>query len=263
MKQLILDKFLFLFNNFKGRRGLYLTFLVLPAVFFVPLWQFVVSFFVGRIIESIYIATYHEYHVHKLLKPRSEFIEFLGYWRLVSGEIQSPFDKVSYHWKHHEFFDTEKDPTQSKLDLASNPILYCLDMTPPGAWHNVDPDRIKIVDTRLYRFFQKYWAHVFLLNIILWVTLTSFWTFVVWFIFPSWAWLCVWKTIDWRTHKLKRKDANWQVLLYGSQCFHQWHHDTYHDSSNSPAELFYGPGIWKWLNIDFYVQKLTFKQIKE
>jgi len=259
MKQLILDKFLFLFYKFNARRGLYLTFLVLPAFFFVPLWQFVVSFLIWRIVESIYIGIYHEFHVHKLLKPRSELVEFLGYWRIAAGDFQSPFNKASYHWKHHEFYETEKDPTQAKLDRADHPLGYCLDISAPAPWYYVDTSRITVIDTRLYRFFQQYWAHVCVINIILWLTLTSFWTFIAWFIFPIWSWLIIWKTIDWLTHKLKLEDKNWLVLVYGSQCWHQYHHD----NDRTQTEPYYGSGIWKWLNIDFYVQKLTFKSIRD
>lgn len=259
MIQLLKDKSLFLFNKFNSRRGFWLMFLVLPSFFFVPLWQFAVSFIIWRVIDSIYLGVYHEFHVHKLLRPRWFFIEFLGYWRIVSGDFQSPLSKITYHWKHHEFYETEKDPTQGKIDLASNPILFCLDMTAPGPYHHVDTSFVKVQDTKLYRFFQKYWAWICLSNIIFWITITSFWTFIAWFIFPMWIWMIIWKTVDWETHKLKMPDKNWLVLLYGSQCWHFYHHA----NDRIQTETYYGTGLWKWLNIDFYVQKLTFKLIKE
>ena len=261
MIQLLKDKFLFLFVKFRARRGLWLMFLILPSFFFVPLWQFVVSFFVWRISESIYLGIYHEFHVHKLLKPRWAIIEILGYWRLVSFDFQSPFDKILYHTKHHMFYETDRDPTYSKMKLTPNIVLYCLDISAPvpPASHNFDANLVSIEDTKLYRFFQKYWAWICAANIIVLISLLPFWTFIAWFIFPLWMWTWIGLTIDWMTHKLQKEDKNWFVLFYGTQCWHRFHHKYVHTQTKPD----YGPGIWKWLNIDFYVQSLTFKQIKD
>ena len=249
--------FLFLFNKFRARKILYLTFLVVPMLFFVPFWWIPASLLLGRIVESIYIATYHEFHVHKLLVPRCRLVEILGYWRICAGDFQSPGVKSLNHWKHHRWYkDTEHDPTQAKLHITNNPFYYLLDLGKHAPHYHLEVDEIKPVKTSTYNFFEKYWLEICLLNLAIWLIFVPFWTFVCWFILPVWFWGVVWRSVDWWTHKLGGADKDWLVFVYGSQCWHHYHHD----NVKTQTDPYYGKGIWKIVNIDCWSQKLTFKK---
>lgn len=250
--------FNFIFSKFKARKVFWMTFLVVPALFFVdPIW-FLISFLLFRVWESIYIATYHEFQVHKMLKPRHWIFEFLGYYLIAAGDVQRPIDKIKHHWKHHEFYqDFDKDPTQARVELVKWPWLYCLDLGAHAPHYHIEDKDIPVIQTPLFQFFNKYATQIFFTNMIVWCLLFGVWSFITFFVFPVWAWGIVFRSIDWYTHKLDLPDSNWLVFVYGSQCWHQYHHNY----DRTQTEPYYGEGIWKLLNIDFYVQKLTFKPI--
>ena len=98
---------------------------------------------------------------------------------------------------------------------------------------------------------------MFIANIIIWIILGGWWVFIAWFVFPIWFWGVIFRLLNWNTHKLLKPDENWTVLIYGTQAWHMRHHKDYLNE----WEAYYGPGVWKWLNIDFYAQKLFCKPV--
>jgi len=248
-----------IYHGFRSRFNFWLTLVVLPVFFFVPWWWLVVGIIVNRIFEAINISMYHEYANHREIKPKNKIIEALGWYIICTFNAQAPWDKIKYHWMHHAYFETEKDSTYTKLQAMQNKDwwLYLIDMAPHTPHVPVDYVHCPQLPSRVYDWFQKYWHEIFIFNIILWLVVGGWWVFVAWFVFPIWFWGCVFRWLNWGTHKLQKPDTNISVLLYGSQAWHQRHHKEYLNE----WEPYSGEGIWKWLNIDFYVQKVFFKQM--
>jgi hypothetical protein len=245
-----------IFYRFKSRLNFWLALLVLPAFFFVPLWWFLASFIVYRLLDSIKMIVFHEYQTHKILKPKNVIIEIIGYYLICSADASPPFNKVKYHWTHHKFYnDVEKDPTLARCGLVKSLIEYCLDLGPAASHHSIDDSEISIIPTPTYMFFQKYWLYVFTANIIIWVTLTSWWVFVSWFVFPVWIYGMLGRSVDYIAHGKGIKDKNYMVLLYGVHAFHNYHHENY----LLETKPYYGNKFWQYLNTDFYIHKLFCK----
>lgn len=248
-----------IYHGFRSRFNAWLTLLILPVFWFVPWWWLVVSVIVYRIFESLHIVMYHEYGNHRVLQPRNKLIEIIGWYTIAAFDAQSPYNKIKYHWTHHAYYETDYDSTWKKLQVADKKDLwkYLLDLTPHAPHLAASESAIEILPSGAYNWFQKYWHQVFIANIIVWLLLGGWWIFIAWFVFPIWFWGAIFRLLNWKTHKLARDDENWTVLIYGNQAWHKKHHRDYLDE----WDAYYGPGWWKWVNIDFYVQKLLCKQV--
>jgi hypothetical protein len=248
-----------LYNGFRSRFNFWLTLVILPVFFFVPWWWLAVGIIVNRIVESINIAMYHDYANHRLIKPKNKIIEALGWYIICAFNAQAPWNKIKYHWMHHEYYETEKDATWAKLQAMKDKDWwkYLVDLGPHVAMPYILEADCPMPKSKVYDWFNTNWQIVFVTNIVLWLALGGWWVFVAWFVFPIWFWGCIFRWLNWGTHKLQKPDTNISVLLYGTQAWHHRHHDEY----LTEYEPYYGEGFWRWLNIDWYSQKVFFKQM--
>lgn len=248
-----------IYHGFRSRYNAWLTLLILPVFWFVPWWWLVTAVIINRVFESLHIAMYHEYGNHRVLQPKNKLVEIIGWYLVAVIDAQSPFNKIKYHWLHHTYYETDDDATWKKLQLMNTGDLwkYLVDLAPHAPHKEVPESKIEVLPSKIYDWFQKYWHHVFIINIVLWIAIGGWWVFIAWFVFPIWFWGVVFRFLNWKTHKLLKPDTNWTVIIYGTQAWHATHHKEYLNE----WEAYYGPGIWKWLNIDFYSQKLFCKPL--
>jgi hypothetical protein len=258
----ITNKIVKLIHEIRARKIAFATPFVIYA-FFVVDWIWLLSGFMFYwVAKSIFIATYHEYQVHKWIRPKYKFIELLGWLLTAIWEQQSPYNKCRFHFLHHTFGnDPKKDPTQAKVDLTENALLYHFDLTPHASLENLPPMPDDEVDpTPMFDWFNKHWYKVFFATILIWLITLPFWTFLAFFIFPVWIWGIIYRYTDWWWHKLNNPDPNWMVLLIGTHAWHNYHHKySNYGTDKKVKEVYLGPKPWKYFNIDFYIQKLLYK----
>jgi len=78
MPHKIINKIIWLLHEIRSRKIAFATPFVIYA-FFVVDWIWLLSGFMFYwVAKSIFIATYHEYQVHKWIRPKYKFIELLG-----------------------------------------------------------------------------------------------------------------------------------------------------------------------------------------
>jgi len=248
-----------IFNLLRSRKGLYLFPIGILSLFYVS-WEWL---FFGTWLYFVLLRwqtlVYHEYQVHKYLEPKNALVEIIGYFINAVWEWQSPWNKVKFHELHHQYYqDDEHDPTGAKLRLAKNYILYCLDLTPHAAiaLFGTEP---KVRETASYKWFNKYWAHVAIITIILWILILPFWTFIAFYLFPMAFMNPFLRSTDWHCHKINGDDRNWTCLYLGTGAWHKRHHE----ETGYDPKIFFGPGIWRYLNVDLYLVHLFFNPIKK
>ena len=201
---------------------------------------------------------YHEYQVHRYIKPKHWIVELIGYLHLAVVEWQSPKKKILYHQLHHEnYLDLKDDPTTAKVKRASNMFLYFLDMTPHVAIPNFnkDPDAEQ---TALYTWFNNNHLRVLAVSVVAWLIVLPLWSFFAFYLFPMFVWGIVYRSTDWTNERLGLPDRPWAVLYLGTSAFHSRHHldDSYNRST------YFGTGIYKYLNIDWYIVNAMFDDYK-
>ena len=248
----------FLFAKFLGRKIPWLTLFVILSTFYLEWYWFLAGgLFMLWFVRPMIIATYHESCTHQFIQARAPWIEVLGFYIGIVWEIQSPDHKYRFHYRHHAFHkDPLRDPTEGRLVRAKNMLVYILGLGPhvdPNFVYETVPD---IPKNKIYVFFQKYWLEIWLVTMLAWLVFLPFWTFLAFYIFPQWVSGVLFEFGNYIWHRLNIPDQNWAVILFGSNTWHRLHHN-WHDQTKP----YYGPGIWPWFNIDFYLQKLLFKPL--
>ena len=142
-------------------------------------------------------STHTHTQSHSSIEPKSQFAQ----------SEQAPFPHL-HHFLHHTFGDDpKKDPTQAKIDLTENALLYHFDLTPHASLENLPPMPDDEVDpTPMFNWFNKHWYKVFFATILIWLITLPFWTFLAFFIFPVWIWGIIYRYTDWWWHKLNNSD---------------------------------------------------------
>jgi len=248
-----------MFAILRSRKGLYLLPFGILSLFFVS-WEWLLfGTWVYMVLARWQVLIYHEYQVHKYLKPKNKLIEIFGWFINAVWEWQSPFNKVRFHELHHAHYqDDENDPTGAKLRLAKSYILYCLDCTPHANIPYIETSPA-VIETAPYLWFNKYWAHIATATLLLWVLFLPFWTFVAFYVFPLSIYNILYRATDWHCHKINGDDRNWTCLYLGTGAWHKRHHN----ETGYDPKTFFGPGIWRYLNVDLYLVHLFFDPIKK
>jgi hypothetical protein len=242
-------------NFLKARKILWLMPGAILSIFLINFTWILIGIASYMILFRWFTLTYHEYQVHKFIKPNNVVVEAIGYFILAVWEWQSPAKKINFHELHHDYYqDNQLDPTIAKLNLTDNAILYCLDLTPHSDIPYADMPPIAI-ETQIYKWFNKHWVTVLTTTIVAWLLLLPFWTFMVFYWVPMFFWNIIYRTTDWTCHKICSADRPWACLYLGTSAYHGRHHN---DNSYN-KDTYYGIGFWKYLNIDFYITRLFFK----
>ncbi len=247
-----------LFYKIQSRKILWLLPTAILSVLLID-WHYltmgVLLYFIGFRWHTL---VYHEYQVHKYIKPKHWSIELIGYLHLAVFEWQSPRKKILYHQLHHEnYLDLKDDPTTAKVKRAKNMFLYFLDMTPHAAIPNFDkePDAVQ---TALYNWFNNNHLRVLVITVLAWLIVLPLWSFFAFYLFPMFVWGIVYRSTDWTNERLGLPDRHWAILYLGTSAFHSRHHldDSYTRST------YFGTGIYKYLNIDWYIVNTMFDDYK-
>ena len=244
-----------IFNMIKTRKVLWLMPAALIALFIVDFQWIVLGTILYFPLFRWFTLTYHEYQVHKYICPKNNIVEFIGYFILAVWEWQSPIKKLVYHQIHHDFSeDPVNDPTAAKLRLTDSAVLYCFDMSPHAniPYYDATP---AAVETRMYQWFNQNWSKVLIITVLGWLIFLPFWTFLAFYIWPMFIWNIIYRTTDLTFHKWELADKPWFCLYLGTSAYHGRHHL---DDSYS-RETYYGKGFWRYLNIDYYITGLLFK----
>lgn len=252
-------------NKFVARKTIYTLLLLVLCYLIDPvsiIWL-IGGILFYYIIRPIQLATWHEYISHRQLMPRNKFIEILGLYILAVYEMSGPKYKFFYHDLHHRFLHTDLDPTHSKLVASSSFVQFCLDLQPSCIIH-YDKAQETQYQNNLTKWFDYNHKKVWLISVVIWLLIFPLWTFTVFYLMPVFFWNFVnrageyiWHHPDWQI-----PDNNWLVFILSQNAWHQSHHDEDY-KPDSERKLFYGPDIWKWFNIDFYIRKIFFVEFKE
>jgi len=256
-----MGKVTFLFNKLRARKIAWLTPFVIYGFVTIDLTWLLLGFILYMIGKSIFIATFHEYVIHKWIRPKHKLIEIIGWYLSALWEWTGPEDKAVFHYLHHQYHRTKHDPTHEKLKLTNNWFLYHLDLTPHSSHDSLPLIPFDDIDrTGVYNWFSKYWRQTVCTTLILWLVFLPFWTFLAFLLWPIWIWTMAYRFIDWHYHKKQRADINWLVFLFGSHAWHNHHHNqSDYGNGKDIREVYYGPMPWKRLNIDYYIHKLLYK----
>ena len=256
-----MNKVNWLFDRLRARKVAWLTPFVVYAFLTIDIQWLLLGFLAYMIGKSIFIATFHEYVIHKWIRPKHKLIEILGWYLSAVWEWVGPKDKAIFHYLHHQFHRTDNDPTHTKLALTDNWLLYHLDLTPHSTHESLPKIPFEEIDrTDVYEWFTKHWRPVVYATLILWLVLLPFWTFLAFLLWPIWIWTIAYRFIDWHYHKRQRSDPNWLVFLLGSHAWHNYHHaQSDYGKGKDIKEVYYGPDPWKKFNIDYYIHKLLYK----
>ena len=255
----------FLANKFVARKTIYTLLLLLLFLLIEPidpLWLLGGIFFY-YVLRPLQLATWHEYISHSQLRPRHKIIEILGLYVLAVWEMSGPKYKFFYHDLHHRYLHNELDPTHTKLVASTNFFQFCLDLQPSQVIH-YDKANETLYQNDITRWFDRNHRKVWIISLATWLVLLPTWSFIVFYLMPVFFWNFVnrageyiWHHPDWQI-----PDNNWLVFLLSQNAWHQGHHAE-DFRPESERVIFYGPGIWKWFNVDFYIRKLFFTKFKE
>ena len=226
--------------------------LVLCSIFFIDIKYFLYSVCVFLLYMPLMQLITHEYVSHEYIQPKNKWIDLLCLLLFYSQEnnVQA---KRDFHVMHHRHWkNVELDPAQQKM--KNIPIWrYILSLQRPVE-QNIIPVQNAMLENNIWvkmlnKHSQKiYWLYVS----IMFLTLPLEWFFVMCIYFP-WLGVIVFFTHDQVFHgKIKSKDHNWYLPIFGSQSWHIYHHENY-------DKCYHGPTFWKWLNPAWYYQLLLFK----
>ena len=257
----IFDKTSNIFLECKARKQIWLVPLIIFSLITIEWKYLLLSFVLYSFFRGIIFATYHDYVIHRVIKPKNKIIEIIGWYIISVWEWTGPRPKVMYHCLHHMYDgDKELDPTEAKLSLTNSMAAWLFDLS-PHAPITVYPEAEALMNrlnkTEVYLWFDKYWKHCLILTVICWLIFLPFWTFLAFLIWPNWSWTMIYKFTEWRFHKQEKPDNPWLAILLGCHAWHESHHLDRSDTTT--YKIYYGSGIIKYLNTDWYVHKLLYK----
>jgi len=239
----------------------YATFILLvlsiigTILFPLHLWIYSFAFYVFLLLPLV-STTFHDYISHEYIKPKNIVIEtillviFIFYWWTNLSL------KKNYHYLHHKYTYTDKDPTWKRLQ-SSTTLQFMFDLCPKLDLE-LDLEELPKFTSPVWIFFDKYYAYIPLIGIPIWLMFLPLWTFFTFYIFPSLVFhlMASWIDIHWhKHHKLTGADNSWFVLVFSFQAWHEAHHKQW-------KTLYQGPAPWKYLNPSFYAIKLFFNEVK-
>jgi hypothetical protein len=241
-------------SKLRSRKVLYLMPLAILSAILVPVKLLLLGVVIYFVFFRLHTLMYHEFQVHKFIKPKNQLIELVGYFIIAAYEWQSPENKIKFHQLHHDNYKSlDADPTEAKLRLANNFFLYCLDLTPHAAIVSTEVS-LDAIETSMYCWFNKYWEIVTFVTVGSWLVFLPFWSFLAFYSFPLFIWSIIYRTTDWTCHKINLPDYNLSCLYLGTSAYHGRHHnnDTYDRAT------YYGLGFWKYVNIDYWITAVFF-----
>lgn len=168
-----------------------------------------------------------------------------------------PSGPIKVHLSHHKHFNTEFD--QNTYKVSQGRISHMLGKTTPGRIRR-DKTSITIPDFEFWKICEKYYIQIFLLsNLLLFLIFTKWYIFlhVVPFLLGKLNLLVKIHDIVW--HYNPDKNFVNKSYMFPISFTDAWHVDHHAE----PIILNFGPGIFKWINPQFYYLCLIDKSIRK
>jgi hypothetical protein len=237
-----------------NRRALITALICLIGTLIFPLKLWIFAFLFHTVfLAPVLITTFHEFVSHEVVRPRNSFIEFVLLTVFIVYTGDNLRNKKNYHYLHHRYSgDSEKDPTQVKVDKLSA-LQYIFDIGPQT--HIDIPKEVTPEFTSpIWMFFDKHHKIIFICSLVLWVIFFPLWTIMAFYFYPRFFLNLSSKFVDLHFHKYHGTDIKILVPIIGTAALHHTHHTVWRDD-------FYGDDYWKYINFQFWYSKLLFKKV--
>lgn len=232
---------------------------IIHAAAILSLIVFPIEYFIYGVIfyllaGPILHLTSHEYISHQSIAPRNRWIDLFVLLVFYANGFNIRHKKA-FHVTHHVHWqEPDQDPTQRRISAAGNTWRYVFNLVQPEVL-NLRPVRdllsernhwVQILEPHARKITWIYRIALFMLLPIEW-----FAVFVVWF---SWLNMLTWSLNDVAFHGPNpTRDRSWYVFFWGCNAWHVYHH-------NNPHDVYFGPGPWRWLNLQWYYYLLLFRK---
>jgi fatty acid desaturase len=227
--------------------------LTLIGLIVFPIWWILLAILLFIPLYHTLSVIQHDYICHNYITPKNNFWKAasLIYFSILTGETL--LTKKNYHIHHHAYWNTDNDPVQARLKNNSL-FAYVLELYQTPFDKPID-HVIDKLPTAFEIWIEKHTKIIFCIGLLLSFILMPIWLFFIVQVYCRCLMLIIGKIEEYYFHKTVNtdlsKDSSFAGLFIGGSAWHIRHH-MYMDKP------YYGSGIWKYLNLSWYVTNLAF-----
>jgi len=205
------------------------------------------------IMMQLYQLIFHDWICHNYCEPRGGVLTaaMLLIFYTHDNNVHS---KRNYHIYHHRHWqDQDRDPTYRKLEGVSL-WRYWL-----GLQRNLDlgiPNRdVSLLEQHTWvRWMDQHSRKIYVVWVAAMAVLLPWPWFVIVCVYYPWLLHLFMCWHDYHLHgPTQQADQNWLSLAAGHCAWHKQHHLQW-------QQEYYGPGVWRWFSVSWYLRHLLFRQ---
>lgn len=198
----------------------------------------------------------HEYISHEYIQPRYKILTILFLLLVYWSTKHTIFNKKNFHFYHHKHWqDPDTDPTLQKMK-GTRLLPYMFSIVNPVPQHIPKTESSLLKNDPLIAWMDQHasWFH-YGIKLLMLVVLPIEWFIVFNAYFVSMN-LIRSNYSEYYFHgPLNGQDSNWRGIIFGNGAWHMHHHTV-------SAQLYFGPGHWRWFNLSWYYKLLFFKTLR-